>query len=122
MAPTKSATATASAGESPVADSIFITGYQLGCERQQRGLQPGRPVMHSMLAAMAAPVPDLARRDWYPCLFQLVKAGRTGVAAGLGSQRCGCNRAAATVQRRKPILLAVRAPPRGCDQINGDKS
>ena len=31
-APTKSATATASGGESPVADSIFITGYQLGCQ------------------------------------------------------------------------------------------
>jgi hypothetical protein len=37
------------------------------------------------------------------------KAGRTGVAVELGSQPRGCNRAATTVQRRKPILLAVRA-------------
>ena len=36
-APTKSATATASGGESPVADSIFITGYQLGCQADACG-------------------------------------------------------------------------------------
>jgi hypothetical protein len=51
------------------------------------------------------------------------KAGRTGVAVELGSQPRGCNRAATTVQRRKPILLAVRAArPGGCNQINGDTS
>ena len=52
----------------------------------------------------------------------LPRAGSRREQRQYNARSVGCNRAAATVQRRKPILLAVRAALRGCDQINGGTS
>jgi hypothetical protein len=58
---TLSATATAQGGESPITDSLFITGYQLGCQTDvSSGLGMGGAGAGGGNAGVGAPVTDPA--------------------------------------------------------------